>query len=178
MPVTDLRGYDQWKTASPYDDYDDEICICCGYSLTAVSVDEEYCSDKCKRDDAKGIKLSVIRPIAELFTDLFGDDWVFNLDRLNKAIYKGNNNASVQIIDNNTLQVGGSVENSEAAVTADALTWPFSKDDFWQAVTWVDQETGALWEECHCSSCGSELDGEEAYYCLACERKLLGRDNG
>ena len=28
-----IRGYDQWKTASPYDDHDDTVCARCGAVL-------------------------------------------------------------------------------------------------------------------------------------------------
>jgi hypothetical protein len=53
-----MSSYDQWKTASPYDDYDDEHCVYCGADLpddvTGYSDEDEnavslgYCNTKCE----------------------------------------------------------------------------------------------------------------------------------
>ena len=48
--MTRLRGYDQWKTASPYDDYDDEHCAYCGADLPddVTGYSDGYCNAKCE----------------------------------------------------------------------------------------------------------------------------------
>ncbi len=57
-------SYDQWKTASPYDDYDDEHCAYCGADLpddvTGFSVENEsavmdgFCNRACAESGASG----------------------------------------------------------------------------------------------------------------------------
>lgn len=62
--MSGFQGYDQWKTASPYDDYDDEHCAYCGVELpddvTDLSDEIEnaimdgYCNAECQAEGDKG----------------------------------------------------------------------------------------------------------------------------
>ena len=52
-----MRGYDQWKTASPYDEYDDTICFVCGIELVFSGDDDGtepqyngFCSKECEAE--------------------------------------------------------------------------------------------------------------------------------
>lgn len=52
-----MHNYDQWRTASPYDDYpDNECCVNCGSRLprgddTPWWVTDGYCCEECWKED-------------------------------------------------------------------------------------------------------------------------------
>lgn len=62
--MSGFQGYDQWKTASPYDDYDDEHCAYCGADLPDDVTDytdndenavmDGYCNTECQAEGDKG----------------------------------------------------------------------------------------------------------------------------
>jgi hypothetical protein len=45
------------------------------------------------------------------------------------------------------VRIGSIVEGSDASATPATLTFPFAKDQFWQAVDHVNDEACALWDE-------------------------------
>lgn len=58
--MSEFQGYDQWKTASPYDDWDDEHCAYCKKELPIntsslsdedeTSVFDGFCNTQCERN--------------------------------------------------------------------------------------------------------------------------------
>ena len=170
-----IPGYDQWKTASPYDDFDDTICACCGYDLNGDQCevgdwsDDGFCCQDCQIDYEDGFSSDVIRPISRMFEDLFGEHWRFDIEQLSRAVYKGTPcGAWVAIEDQYTLKVGSIVEGSDAEVGPEYLKWPFTKDEFWKVCDNVNEEACDIFDECHCSECECELGWNEELICDEC----------
>lgn len=173
-----IPGYDQWKTASPYDEFDDTICACCGYKLDGDQCEigdwsnDGFCSKDCQYDYEDGFSPSVIYPITKMFTYLFGEHWRFDVEQLSRAVYKGTACGAWVALgeDNRTLQVGSIVEGSEAEVGPEVLSWPFTKEEFWAAVERINEEACDIFDECHCAECGCEIGWNENVYCSECEK--------
>jgi hypothetical protein len=144
-------SYDQWKTASPYDNYDDEHCAHCGADLDYTQdsdgpIDDGYCSEECRR----GEHVPCVRPMYDLLSQDLGGDY----SAWDRAIYKATEcGAWMRLIDERTVQVGSIVEGSDAEVTAPPMVWPFTTNDFWDMVRDVNREASQLWEEANYEDC-------------------------
>lgn len=155
-----MNGYDSWKTASPYDDFDDTVCHHCGFKLDegtkendsqADWLDDGYCSKKCKADsEAKTQSPNATpdpifwRPMATLLANAIGDeklDWA----RFQKALYKGTDaGVWVKAQGQDKITIGSIVEGSDAEATPITLSLPFTNEEFWSAVEEVNDEACAL----------------------------------
>ena len=148
-----IRGFDQWKTASPCDDHDDTVCARCGARLDDPepgSPDylwDGYCSAECEQDSQPTYGMP--RPMAnQLKVDFASADPAV----IAKAIYKNTDCGAWITIEGDTVRIGSIVEaagdpGSDAEIAADPLTWPFTAKEFWDAVEWVDAEACAAWDE-------------------------------
>jgi hypothetical protein len=58
-----------------------------------------------------------------------------------KAIYKGTAcGAWLEIPDPDTIRIGSIVENGDQEIGPYSLTWPFTREEFWNTVEQVDDE--------------------------------------
>ena len=144
--MTGFQGYDQWKTASPYDDFDDEHCLC-GAPLDDNPPEDSphfngYCSTLCEQGHL--VPGGLVRPIYELLRHDLGDE----PSRWPKAIYKGTDCGAWFKMDGLTVTVGSIVEGSDAEFS-DSLTYPFSRKSFWELVQSINDAACAAWDEAH-----------------------------
>jgi len=79
--------------------------------------------------------------------DLFKEVGVDTLAALKKSIFKGTECGAWIEPGEGYVVLGSIVEGSDAEATPVELFYPFSRDDFWQALESVDKEACALWEE-------------------------------
>ena len=148
-------SYDQWKTASPYDDaMPDDICYNCGGKINMDNIilgtEPEYdgfCCEECRQGAYK-------HDMPKAMYDLLSQDLGDNPDRWDRAIYKGTDCGAWMRINRDGdswpeiyVSIGSIVEGSDAEVTAEDLVWPFTRDQFWETVEWVNQEASMLWDE-------------------------------
>jgi len=161
-----MTSYDQWKTGSPADEYgcDDEHCIQCGADLPDPDVgewaDNGFCSPECKADYVAGKPLLIaIRPMLQLLCDELSVDIAAYEDigaRLSNRVYKGTDcGAWLQIDDSTSITVGSIVEGCDFGASPVSISWPFTKDKFWESLQEVEDECKYIWEQTHgCDDCG------------------------
>ena len=136
--------------------YDDTHCFHCSARLpedpdySKLKGDEPefdgFCSEACRADSFhKKPHLPCIRPIFDMLSHDLGE----NPDAWSKAIYKGTEcGAWLRIVDATTINVGSIVEGSDAEFQT-TLEWPFTKDEFWEAVSEINRQAIDAWEEAH-----------------------------
>ena len=64
-----------------------------------------------------------------------------------RAIYNSTACGAWITIDGNTLQLGSIVEGSDVDIIADPLIWPFTAEDLWNTLEWIEAEAEAAWIE-------------------------------
>ena len=166
-----IDRYDQWKTASPYDDFDDELCIVCGMELNLENIvtgeepeDEGFCCEECRegfnnRVPGKRYVLPCIRPMWNFLNTELGRE---GAEGWSKSLYKGTAcGAWLALLDHQTIQVGSIVEGSEYEVDPNDLVWPFTREQFWDTVQDIEDQCQEIWMDTHgCEKC-AELTGED-----------------
>jgi len=161
-----FNGYDQWKTTSPYDGIPDDICYFCGVKLPGTLetdddwVYEGFCSKECQDDCNNGKPdLICVRPMLNLLCDQLDP----NPDLWGKRLYKGTNcGAWLQVVNEGefsrgapiSIEMGSIVEGCDCEAEPQKLTWPFTKDQFWNAVQAIEDDCLRIWNETHgCEGC-------------------------
>lgn len=143
--MSGFQCYDQWKTASPYDDVD-EACEVCHQDPAICECPEcpecsEHGNPKCEINQWK--PGDPIRNINHLAT-MIGT----SVDGIGKALYKG---TTCGIVFNEkdwyTVTVCGYAEGADAECVPIDLVYPFTRDEFWNAVQEADDEGCELWHE-------------------------------
>jgi hypothetical protein len=152
--MSGFQGYDQWKTASPYDDFDDEHCMECGGPLKDEPAPDEdhqfdgYCSPACERGESvpSAIECTPCRGMYDVLARDLGD----KPSRWSRAIYKGTPcGAWLKVTRCDAVEIGSIVEGSDAEVGPVRIDYPFTRAQFWDAVKGVNDEACQLWQEAH-----------------------------
>jgi len=196
--MTGFQGYDQWKTASPYDDYDDEHCDVCGMKLDPDPPDdspafEGFCSTACQDGKEHWHELCAltepgqstptmwtppcVRPMYELLCDELqrgsGDGVENNVALWSKSVYKGSScGASLSVNDAETISINSIIEGVDEYAETQTLSWPFTSEQFWDAVQAVEDDVSRIWNETHgCDACAKHfvIDPEFHYKLEGCD---------
>jgi hypothetical protein len=82
------------------------------------------------------------------------------VERWSRSIYKGTAcGAWLELTDAFTVSIGSIVEGVEQCAEVQYLSWPFTREQFWDAVQAVEDECDEIWKETHgCDDCGPEDD--------------------
>ncbi len=161
-----FNTYDQWKTTGPIEEYDDNHCIC-GAPLDDNPEPDSphfngYCSTLCEQGHI--VPGGLVRPIYELLRHELGDD----PGKWDRAIYKRTECGAWLKIDGLTVTIGSIVEGSDVEIS-ESLTYPFSKEAFWQKVKYVNCEASAIWDEIHYPICGKCNWHHAPFKCPECD---------
>ncbi len=183
--MSGFDGYDQWKTASPYDDFPDDQCFCCMVKLSDESneyTDNGYCCKECMKDkeDAK-CSIPVIRPLYNLLCAELGTPQSISSkngkttterwpakdfeEYWSRRVYKGTTcGAWLVVEDIDQIALGSIVEGVDYGTATYYLTWPFTSADFGDALDKIETEARDIWNDTHgCKDCYPEqnegLDG-------------------
>ena len=91
----------------------------------------------------------------ELGVDISADELE---SRLSRRVYKGTAcGAWLQLDDSTSITVGSIVEGCDFGATPISLSWPFTNDEFWQALQDIEDECKYIWDQTHgCDDCDTE----------------------
>jgi hypothetical protein len=74
-----------------------------------------------------------------------------------KRVYKGTDCGAWITVKGATVTLGSIVEGSHYDVNPRALAWPFTKEDFWNALEEIEQEAQTIWDDTHgCEGCAEK----------------------
>jgi hypothetical protein len=165
-------GYPPGCSGTPADDVDDTVCVECGAPLPDEGDDEwldnGFCSKEClelfeRREYARQHcnlpeppQLTCIRPMYNLLCgELDPDPGLWD-----KRVYKDTSCGAWLNVDCcNQISVGSIVEGADECAEIQHLQWPFTKEEFWEALEAVEHDCERIWNESHgCDTC-AELFG-------------------
>ena len=91
-----------------------------------------------------------------------------------KRIYKGTDCGAWLAFENSkTITLGSIVEGVDFGTEVHTLVWPFTKEDFWEALEAIEDEARYIWDQTHgCEDCNTEGEwGHQAINpnCKTCE---------
>ncbi len=149
------RGYDAWKTASPYDE--EMPCEVCGLDSAVCECPEcpvcsEHGNPKCEINAYK--PGGPIRRLSELASAIGCDE-----SRIGKSLFRSTEcGIWFKELHNKSEDYGftkyyvgvsvcGYSEGADAECVAIELVYPFTPDEFWAAVKQADDEGCQLWHD-------------------------------
>ena len=102
-----------------------------------------------------------------------------------KRVYKATDCGAWISAGKDRVTLGSIVEGSHYDVTPKSLEWPFTSEEFWDALEQIEQEAQQIWEDTHgCEGCaakwgyldenGMKIDGCDGFTpihpdCLQCK---------
>ena len=139
---------------TPYDDCPpDDLCANCLAKLPEDPAEgstafEGFCSPQC----AAGEPVSCVRPMYDLLCAELGRD---DPEGWSRSIYKGTACGAWLVLEGrDAVRVGSIVEGCNADAESFSVVWPFTSEEFWQAVQAVEDSASELWDQTHgCETC-------------------------
>lgn len=126
------------------------------------------------RWELDGLKAS--RGMVPEMYDLLSGELDVNPELWSKRIYKGTDCGAWLEYGDDYIRVGSIVEGVDDGTQVHELKWPFTKDEFWNAVDNVEKEARDIWNSTHgCESC-AKLWHEEDIYINEWEQEFEGCD--
>lgn len=121
------------------EDYDDgERCLWCSVDLQNAGTDTEYCSEECERGDVA----HCARPLQNFLNAELGREtpggW-------SKSIFDGTECGAWIEVHESTVSIGSIVEGGDVECYPEALSWPFTKDEFWGTVERINDAACVLY---------------------------------
>lgn len=146
--MTKIKGYDQWKTASPYDDEPDPPDDPMGIAPSIQAIMDTLHGG----DDLWLFYRSIYKytPCGPSVGFRINGEWKY-CDDLPRHVTEN------EIVD--AVHVSSIVEGVDCGVEGANLFVPFPAEHFWELVDSVDKQAQVLWDETHgCEDCGPETE--------------------
>ena len=140
------QALDRWLTTPPDEDWDDEICFTCNLDFSQVEENEfmfdGYCCEECSNDTGH---TRFVRPMMNLFTKLIGE---YNFELLAKRVYR-DTKYGVRLEDTgyDRIRFQTIVEGTDIEIVGNDLVWPFTEEDFWNALQEVEELADEAWND-------------------------------
>ena len=102
----------------------------------------------------------MMNKMLKMLSHQYGGETIEDVERLVvRGVYKYTNyGASCYFPEEGyRVHVAGYVEGTDIDCTVFELTWPFTMEDWWDALTACEEEASEIWDRTHgCDDCGSE----------------------